>query len=101
MMNEVRRVVDFDVKKMLGSIEERRNQIIKYLEKFDSQYSADILGDIVYAAKETTAKAGEDKTITALDYALRAYKAQEAKDVSTAEEFYRKAIELNPKYALA
>jgi tetratricopeptide (TPR) repeat protein len=101
MMNEVRRVVDFDVKKMLGSIEERRNQIIKYLEKFEPQYSTDILSDIVDATKEPETKAGEDKTIPALDYLVRAYKAQEAKDLSTAEKLYRKAIELNPGYFAA
>src|SRR5256714_1036518 len=101
MMNEVRRVVDFDVKAMLGSIEERRNQIIKYLEKFEPQYSADILGNIVDAAKEPETKASEDKTISALDYALRALKAQKAKDFSTAEELYGKAIELDPNYIAA
>ena len=101
MMNEVRRVVEFDVKKMVGSIEERRNQIIKLLEKFESQYSMEILGEIVNAAKEPAKNDSEDKKITALDFAVRAYKANEAKDFSQAEKLYRQAIELNPNYALA
>ena len=101
MMNEIRRIVEFDVQKMLDSIEERRNQIIKHLERFEQQYSTDILSGIVDAAKETEAKPGEDKTITALDYSIRASRAYEAKDYSKSEELYRKAIELNPSYAIA
>ncbi len=101
MMNEVRRIVEFDVKKMLGSIEERRNQIIKHLQKFDSQYSADILGEIVEAAKEPTKKARADKKINALDFVLRGDKAYEEKGFSKAEELYRKAIEIDPNYVAA
>jgi len=101
MMNEVRRVVEFDVKKMLGSIEERRNQIIKHLEKFEPQYSEDILGEIVEAAKEPTEKVREDKKISALDFVLRGNKAYEGNDFFEAEKLYRRAIELNPNNALA
>ncbi len=101
MMNEVRRTVEFDVKKMLGSIDERRNQIINHLEKFEQKYSADILGDIVEAAKEPTTKAREDKKITALDLFLKARKAQQEKDPLRAEQLYRKAIEIDPNHAFA
>lgn len=101
MMNEVRRVVEFDVKKMLGSIEERQNQIIEHFKKFDLQYSAKILGDVVDAAREPEKKDSENKKITALDLFIKAYSAQEAKDFSKAEELYRKAIELDPDDAFA
>ncbi|HZB43893.1 MAG TPA: tetratricopeptide repeat protein, partial [Pyrinomonadaceae bacterium] len=101
MMNEVRRTVEFDVKKMLGSIDERRNQIIEHLERFEQKYSADILGDIVEAAKEPATKAVEDKKITALEFAVNAYNAAEAKDLPAAVELYRKAIEIDPNYAIA
>ena len=101
MMNEVRRVVEFDVRKMLGSIEERRSQLIKHLQDFDMKFSADILGDIVDAAKNPTAEGKKEKDVSALDYFLQAYKAQEAKEYSEAETLYRKAIELDPGYATA
>ena len=101
MMNEIRRIIEFDVQKMIGSIEERRNQIIKHLEKFDRQFSKDILGDIVRASKEPSAKDGEDKNIAALDFTLKADEAHEAKDFSKAEELYREAIKLNPKNDVA
>lgn len=101
MMNEVRRVVEFDVQKMLGSIEERRAQLIKHLQEFDLKFSADILGDIVDAAKSPTTEENKEQDISALDYFLRAYRAYEAGDVSEAEGLYRKAIELDPKDATA
>lgn len=101
MMNEIRPIVEFDVKKMIGSIEERRNLIIKQLEKFDPQYSTDILGKIVNAAKEPATNINEDKTINALDFAVRAYEAQQAKQLSQAEDLYRKAIAIDPDYSIA
>jgi tetratricopeptide (TPR) repeat protein len=101
LMNEIRPIVEFDVHKMLGSLEERRNQIIKQLEKFDLQYSKDILGKIVDAAKEPATSINEDKKINALDFFVRAYNAHEAKDFPTAVELYRKAIEIDPGNALA
>jgi len=101
MMNEIRPIVEFDVRKMIGSIEERRNQIIRHLEKFAPQYSVEILGKIVDAAKEPTTKINEDKKIDALDFVVNAYKAQQAKDFDKAAELYRKAIELDPNYAAA
>jgi tetratricopeptide (TPR) repeat protein len=101
MMNEIRPIVEFDVKKMLGSIEQRRNQIIKQLQKFDLQYSMDILGDIVDAAKEPATKGNKDKKINALDFFVRAYEAQQANELSQAENLYRKAIEIDPEYSLA
>lgn len=101
MMNEVRRVVEFDVKKMIGSIEERRNQMIKDFEKFDRQFSAGILGEIVETIKKPDTESSENKQITALDFALKGYEAVEANDLSRAEELYRKAIEIDPNYAVA
>lgn len=99
MMNEVRRVVEFDVKKMLGSIEERRGQLIKHLRDFDLKYSEDILGDIVDAAKKPTMEENKEQDISALDYFLRAYKAYNAKNYSEAETLFRKAAELDPEDA--
>lgn len=101
MMNEVRRVVEFDVQKMLGSIEERRGQLIKHLQEFDLTFSADILGDIVDAAKKPATEENKEQDISALDYFLRGHKAYEAKNYSEAEMLSRKAIELDPGYALA
>ena len=101
MMNEIRRIVAFDVKKMIGSIEERQKQIIEYFKKFDPQYSMGIVENIADAIKEPAAKDGEDKNLAALDFALKAYKAHKAKDYATAEASYRKAIELDPSYTLA
>jgi Flp pilus assembly protein TadD/NAD-dependent SIR2 family protein deacetylase len=99
MMNEIRRVVEFDVPKMVGSIQERQNQMIEQFKKFESQYSADILGEIAEALKEPATNEDENRKIQALKFFSQAYKAQEAGDLSKAEELYGKVIELNPNDA--
>lgn len=102
MMNEISRTVEFDVNTMVGSIDERRDQIINLLQKFDLGYSAEILSEIVDATnKEPTKETCQDTKITALDFAIQAYKAQEAKDYSKAEFLYRNAIEADPNYTTA
>jgi tetratricopeptide (TPR) repeat protein len=101
MMNEIRRVVAFDVKKMLDSIDERRNEILKHFEKFEPQYLEGIPREIAEAKKEPDTKPEEDRRLKALDLFSKAYQAQKAKNLSKAEELYRKAIELNPNYAFA
>jgi tetratricopeptide (TPR) repeat protein/NAD-dependent SIR2 family protein deacetylase len=101
MMNEVRRVVEFDVKKMLGSIEERRGQLIKLLQEFDLKYSADILGGIVDAAKTPATEEIVKQDISALDYFLKAYEARKANNFSEAEALYREAIKVDPGSSMA
>ncbi|HEV2913504.1 MAG TPA: tetratricopeptide repeat protein [Pyrinomonadaceae bacterium] len=98
MMNEIRRIVEFDVQKMVGSIQERQNQMIEQFKRFEPQYSADILGEIAEALQEPTANEEENKKIQAIGFFSRAYKAGQAGDPSKAEELYRKTIELNPDY---
>lgn len=100
MMNEIRRVVEFDVPKMVGSIQERQNQMIEQFKKFEPQYSAEILGEIAEVLNETPAKEDENKKIQALKFFSQAYKAHEASDLPKAEELYRKVIELNPNEAI-
>ncbi|PYS49294.1 MAG: hypothetical protein DMF68_10420, partial [Acidobacteria bacterium] len=99
MMNEIRRIVEFDVPKMVGSIQERQNQMIEQFKKFEPQYSADILGEIAGALKESPVKEDDNKNIQALEFFSQAYKVQKAGDLSKAEELYRKTIELSPKDA--
>lgn len=101
MMNEVRRIVEFDVRRMLEAFEERRYQIIKQLEKFEPQFSAEILGEIVETIKGSDTRLSESRKVTALDFAVKAYRAEEANDLYQAEEFYRKAIELDANNAVA
>jgi tetratricopeptide (TPR) repeat protein len=96
MMNEIRRIVEFDVPKMVGSIRERQDQMIEQFKKFEPQYSADILGEIAGALKEPAVMEDENKKIQALDFFSQAYKAQIAGDLSKAENLYCKVIELNP-----
>ncbi|MGA9993983.1 MAG: tetratricopeptide repeat protein [Pyrinomonadaceae bacterium] len=102
MMSEIRRVIGFNVKKMVGSIHDRQTQMLDQLVKFEPQYSAEILGEIVEAIKETSLKEGKyKKGLQAFSFYSQAYQAEDAGDKVKAEELYRKAIKLNPDYTEA
>jgi protein O-mannosyl-transferase len=97
MMNEIRRVVGFDVGKMLGSIQERQDRMIDKLKNFDPQYSSDILSETVEALQRQASQEQEQiKKIQELDYFAKASKAHDAKDFEEAARLYRKTLELNP-----
>jgi protein O-mannosyl-transferase len=97
MMDEIRPIVGFDVGKMLGSIQERQDQMIEKLKSFAPRYSADILSETVEALQKQASQEQEQiKKIQSLDFFTKALKAQKARDFKQAEDLYRKAIELNP-----
>ncbi len=101
MMNEVRQIVGFDVSNMFGSIQDRQDQMIEKLKDFAPRYSIDILSEIVAAlqnqAKESVREQKRIKEIQSLDFFTKGLKAQDAEDFHSAEDLYRKAIELNPR----
>jgi Flp pilus assembly protein TadD/NAD-dependent SIR2 family protein deacetylase len=101
MMNEIRRIVEFDVQKMVGSIQERQTQMIEQFKKFEPQYSAEILGEIAEAIKDPAKSEDGNKKLKAVDFFSQAYKASTAGDKVKAEELYRKTIELDPNYTYA
>ena len=76
--------------------------MIERLKNFDSRYSVDILGELVEALQKQAVQEQEQlRKIQGLDYFTRARRAQDARDLSKAAEFYRKAIEINPGDASA
>jgi tetratricopeptide (TPR) repeat protein len=101
MMNEVRKIVGFDVGQMFGSIQERQDQMVEKLKNFAPGYSVDILGEVVEALqKQATEEQEKIRKVRALDLFTKARKAQLDKDLRTAEEFYRQAIETDPEDAM-
>lgn len=102
LLNEIRQIVGFDVGKMLGSIQDRQDRMIDKLKNFDPRYSADILAETVNALKaQAEQEAAQIKKIEALSYFTQAWKAQEAGDLSTAEDLFRQAVALDPNDAAA
>jgi tetratricopeptide (TPR) repeat protein len=97
MIDEIRLIVGFDVGKMLGSIQERQDQMIEKLKSFAPQYSTDILSETVVALQEQARQEQEQiNKIKSLDFFTKALEAHEARDFGIAEVLYRNAIKLNP-----
>jgi tetratricopeptide (TPR) repeat protein len=101
MMNEIRKIVGFDVGQMFGSIQERQDQMVEKLKNFAPGYSVDILGEVVEALqKQANEEQEKIRKVRALDLFTKARKAQLDKDLKTAEEFYRQAIDIDPGDAM-
>src|SRR3989338_8665971 len=102
MMNEIRGIVGFDVRAMIGSIQARQNSMIEQLKSLPQQYYASILPEVVDALKEQSQQQQDQiRQTEALDYFARAYKAHEEGDSRKAEELYRNVIGINPNDAVA
>lgn len=106
MMNEIRMIVGFDVRKMFGSIRERQDFIIEQIQDFADKYSVDILAEIVEALQEENklANEGAEKRINdvrCLDLSTQARKARRDGDSVKAETLYRQVIDINPSYKRA
>jgi Flp pilus assembly protein TadD/CO dehydrogenase/acetyl-CoA synthase epsilon subunit len=100
-MNEIRRIVEFDVTQMVGSIQDRQNQMIEKFKQFETNLSADILGEIAAAVKEQPAQQLPSKAIDSIAFFSDAYKAESAGNLTQAEQLYRQAIKLDPNYVAA
>jgi tetratricopeptide (TPR) repeat protein/NAD-dependent SIR2 family protein deacetylase len=100
MMNEIREVVGFDIKAMLGSIEQHQIDILELFKRFNPEYSEDILQEVLQE-EEREPKAKRGAVTNSVSYFLEGLKAHKANDFVTAEEKYRKAIEIDPLYAWA
>jgi tetratricopeptide (TPR) repeat protein len=105
MMNEIRRIVGFDVGRMFGSILERQDSIIEKIKEFAFKYSVDILAEIVEALTEEQKMAdqGAQKRIDnlrCLDLFTQARNARRGGEHKRAEELYREVIKINREYKL-
>jgi tetratricopeptide (TPR) repeat protein len=101
MMNEVRKIVGFDVGQMFGSIQERQDQMVEKLKNFAPGYSVDILSEVVEALQKQASEEQEKiRKVRALDLFTKARKAHLGEELKTAEEFYRQAAEIDPADAM-
>ena len=97
LMNEMRKIVGFDVGQMFGSIQERQDQMVEKLKNFAPGYSVDILSEVVDALQKQASEEQEKiRKVQALALFTKAQRAQLDGNFETAEEFYSRAAEVDP-----
>ena len=100
MMNEIRSVVGFDMGKMLGSLESRREQMIDQLKTFSPTLAG--LGALLREAYEFSVKdaaARQQRTIKdeAFLHYVNGFEALQKADYALAEKEFRESLKLNPE----
>jgi len=96
-MYEINKIVDFELDFVLASYEERRREILRFIDQFDKKYSNPVIEETIEENKQTKLHI-ETEPETWFEYFNAAYDAKQNKDFVKAEKYYRKAIELNPDY---
>lgn len=98
-MYDIYKIVDFELDEVLASYEERRSEILKYINEFDRKYPTKIVEVAIEEAKQESVSKIKPVLTSWMDYFLAGYDAFAKNDSLEAERFYRRAIELNPNNA--
>ena len=105
MMNEVRRIAEIDVTKMLtlGSFLDRQDQFIEKVKGFKDQYRIDILSEFVESLNEQLQLSTEEQeriknTIECLNLYTEGLRERRAGHNSKAENLFCKVIEKDSKF---
>ena len=99
-MYEIYKVVDFELDDVLASYEERRKEVLRFIDQFDKKYANPVIEETIEESKQTKSRT-ETEPETWYEYITAGYYAGENKNFAKAEKYYRKAIELNPNYSIA
>ena len=95
-MYEIYKIVDFELDVVLASYEERRNEVLRFIDEFERKYSTPIIKEAIEERKTPKIKI-EREPETWWEYFDLAYQADVNNDIVAAENYYRKAIKLNPR----
>jgi NAD-dependent SIR2 family protein deacetylase len=97
MMKGISDITGFSIEDLVESFKARQENLVKRITEFNDEYTKRSLG--VYA-DELTEKQKEKPTenLSAAEYFVMAFKADEDGDYNLAEKIYRKAIKVNPNY---
>jgi tetratricopeptide (TPR) repeat protein len=100
MMNEIRSVVGFDMSKMLGSLEDRRTEMIDQLKTFSPTLAG--LGALLrevydFSVKDAAARQERDLKDEAFLHYVNAFEAWQSGDGVRAENEFRASLKLNPQ----
>ncbi len=104
MMNEIRSILGFDVPKMLGSLEARRDDIIERLKTFPQTISG--LGSLLreiyeFRQNEAVERQQKSRKEEAFLHYVNAYEAWQKPDLGHAEAEFRASLELQADDAYA
>ena len=97
-MYEIYKVVDFDLDAVLASYEERRSEVLKFIDEFDKKYAEPVITESIQERKLPKAKI-EREPETWYENFETAYRASKNNNAKVAEKYYRKVIRLNPNFA--
>ena len=95
LFKEIADITGFSVEKLLESFENRKDDLVKRITEFNQSFSRKPLNEYARELK----KEKHSKNLSAGDYFVLAYEASDDGDSTLAEQYYLKAIELNPQYA--
>lgn len=94
LMNGISEITGFSLDDLLISFDRRKENLVNRITKFKEDSAKKSIG--VYA-NQLNEKPSEN--LSAVDYFVLGYKAGVENNLTSAEEYYRKAVELNPNYA--
>jgi tetratricopeptide (TPR) repeat protein len=106
-MYEIYKVIEFDLDGVLAKYEDRRTEVLRFIDKFDKKYSTKVITEAIEDKKlsnedkKTPKTKIEKEPETWWESFNIAYDAVENGDDEIGEKYYRLAIKLNPNYASA
>jgi protein O-mannosyl-transferase len=106
-MYEIYKVIEFDLDGVLAKYEDRRTEVLRFIDKFDKKYSTKVITEAIEDKKLLNEDKKAPKTIVEKEPETWwesfdiAYSAEENGDDETSEKYYRLAIKLNPDFAEA
>lgn len=98
-MYDIYKVVDFELNSVLASYEERRNEVLSFINGFDEKYSTPIITEAIEERRNSKIKIDREPK-TWFESIEIASQADELDDFVTAEKYYQKAINLAPNKAV-
>jgi protein O-mannosyl-transferase len=104
-MYEIYKVVEFDLDGVLAKYEDRRKEVLRFIDKFDKKYSTKVITEAIEDKKLSNEDKRTPKTKiekepeTWWECFDLAYRAIENGDDETGEKYYRLAIDMEPESA--
>jgi tetratricopeptide (TPR) repeat protein len=97
LMKGISDVTEFKIEDLIKSIDERKEKLKEAYIKFDKKYNKESLKEYAEELKEDIAENPNEK-LSANDYLIMGNDETDKENYPLAEQYYNKAIEINPTY---